>query len=1553
MAVPATWQIARELALFAVVKSHRLEIEAALKMLIHAQRAREFQWLAVQVGKTKWPELEATSEQADGAEDATAFFIAADGQRRRLAASLSGTLKKIRQDATRLRERNVKIDVLIFVTPVPITHLEISDWRQKIQTEFGHDLHVISEAELVTVLEQPGNAWLCQRYLGLDIAGEPELQQLEGVAREAAHRILAGWKAEFECDLGLTIELTLVQESANSSGKGKRPDASQFQLRLSDAAMEVVERGRVILVGPPGSGKTFTLIQIADLLLRDPSAPVPILISLPGWGSNACAFQKYVEQHLVAYGLQPADFLRLRAAGRIALLLNGWNEISEDLGTTTANNQLQDFAVSNTSTPLIISTRTTSLPPPLARAASIRVQPLSWEQKLAIIQRSGLRDPSKLLHSLESNPTLASVTETPLFLSAVIELAHNDGEELPATRYGILNCLIERLEQNAAASLAAKPCEGFHRRYLEGIAFEMTQAGVVVLPGDAMLNVVANTAKGLQHDGHLASSSSSTAILQGLVKHHLLVLSPSLGGGYRFNHQQFQEWFAAESLKELVVNIGKDARLGRIFEFQRDVLNHPRWFQPLAFTVERLGKGNEGEHRLAAKLIEWAQAVDLMLASELAGIAGGNVWPLVRDSLSPVLRTWYARNSKRHRRCALAAMLATGAADFSDILWPLLESDEQTMRFTCRAWGPFLFTSLGSEFPQRFNRWDEARRTTFVQEMGLSLSQEHVSFAIGLSQSETSVRVKYSCLDLLTSAGAYKSVVDTLETLSSSGPLDSEYLTLVRRLPNSYRSSFNQRLEEALSTTEDPHLRHAIVDLLYAVGTPNRINLGKTELDRLTAIPGVVFRAEYWLHERSADKGKINVGPCVAGYLDEVFGADPEWAAQWLTDQLVRDQLWEEPFTKHLSRLADGSLEKVLSAVFDSKHDVNTVHARADLLASSGSSVIATGLLKHYFVLKKQKESNQTLQPTYDRFDAVRNSIHKIPFPCLVNAVLAETKHHSDFEGLWGLVQIILPGCPISPKWRLQLSDLQRDALRELTVRLRGLKPNDWDGSNYFQASIAALLGAVGRVEDIKLIETWIAEERHRLAEEDADWRAQVKAWETTGRKGRIPKPRMIRMSWNTWCEALAQAGGPESVAILTKLLRVPEFLGDAAWSLVRLARAEHQELNTEFSYRPDYAQIYKRREELAKSKVAEQPLVTRCADAIHSAIQDSLPEIERSDFKISNRNLYEATNALAQLDHLRALPILLKISADKNALWTVAKALHELLLRGITLPGEQIADALEPFIQEHEKRPFGGNDNWHSVVECLAILLFSDNPKVGVERTRRLPEYRLKDYNVREILGLLAICHAPDAAERLVELAVVPEIRERYPHELCEAMSQNVNSRAHQGLLKILDQLANGTQNMVEPLGKAIAHAAKVDPNILEEVESRCKRVGFTSERSALAIVLHELGTERAALALSDLIHDEIPVSYHMEQLVEAVAENKVPAGSSSSYYLEPRRATGLRKRLYDIAMNDVTRRTSALELLAVIAECRLEHGQPVDEPIHPNFEALGRGQFPWQIMK
>jgi len=137
------------------MKSRRLQIEEALDVVIHNKRALDFQWLATQLAKDKWPDLEATEWYRDGGEDAASHFCGPDGLKLSLACSITGTLSKVRDDARRIRERGQKIDFLIFATPVAITQVEIDDWRAKIKKEFGHDLHVVPRSEITTLLEQP------------------------------------------------------------------------------------------------------------------------------------------------------------------------------------------------------------------------------------------------------------------------------------------------------------------------------------------------------------------------------------------------------------------------------------------------------------------------------------------------------------------------------------------------------------------------------------------------------------------------------------------------------------------------------------------------------------------------------------------------------------------------------------------------------------------------------------------------------------------------------------------------------------------------------------------------------------------------------------------------------------------------------------------------------------------------------------------------------------------------------------------------------------------------------------------------------------------------------------------------------------------------------------------------------------------------------------------------------------------------------------------------------------------------------------------------------
>jgi len=76
-----------------------------------------------------------------------------------------------------------------------------------------------------------------------------------------------------------------------------------------------------------------------------------------------------------------------------------------------------------------------------------------------------------------------------------------------------------------------------------------------------------------------------------------------------------------------------------------------------------------------------------------------------------------------------------------------------------------------------------------------------------------------------------------------------------------------------------------------------------------------------------------------------------------------------------------------------------------------------------------------------------------------------------------------------------------------------------------------------------------------------------------------------------------------------------------------------------------------------------------------------------------------------------------------------------------------------------------------------------------------------------------------------------------------------------------------------------------------------------------------------------------------------------KAPSGESS-YYIKPRNASGLKKRLLNVALTDVKGGASATQLLSIIGRCRLEHGWPANEPLHPDIELVKKLRGPWELL-
>src|SRR5262249_9075241 len=102
------------------------------------------------------------------------------------------------------------------------------------------------------------------------------------------------------------------------------------------------------------------------------------------------------------------------------------------------------------------------------------------------------------------------------------------------------------------------------------------------------------------------------------------------------------------------------------------------------------------------------------------------------------------------------------------------------------------------------------------------------------------------------------------------------------------------------------------------------------------------------------------------------------------------------------------------------------------------------------------------------------------------------------------------------------------------------------------RATLASLLGAIGKPEDAAVLDRWI--------QEDA-----VKDQEPHNRR-----------SWTTWCAgALAKLHCEEAAVVLLRLVGDAQYFGDASDALLHIVRMQEQTLQTQVSFGPDYRRIW------------------------------------------------------------------------------------------------------------------------------------------------------------------------------------------------------------------------------------------------------------------------------------------------------------------------------------------------------------------------------------------
>ncbi|WIM04515.1 MAG: hypothetical protein OHM77_07290 [Candidatus Nitricoxidivorans perseverans] len=1492
----------------------RTDIERALDEFASQEEGMRFQGLAVVLGKKRWPELIACERKNDLGLDAYApSSLTPEKIGKGLSASITPTLGKISGDAKTAKENFSDLKTLLFVTSGKVGNPKQKQWKKAIQEDHGLELHIIGREDIIIAMMMPENASLCARFLHLDIAAEPQVAELIDRTRRAADAVTRTWAVKTKGHP--LIDLTAVRLDPNGA-----ESADVLSLEQIDQALS--QSWRIVLEGSAGRGKTTTLIQIAQ---RARTAGTPFIVELPAWTSSRRGILEYIAgmPAFQAEGLTPADLARVQQTEPFLFLLNGWNEIAES-NSPQSNDALRDLERDFPSAGIIVATRTHHLTPPLPGAMRLRLLRLRRVQRVAYLAaRLGAKG-AELRARIDADPSLDELTRTPFVLSEVASLFEASAE-IPSTKIGILAQVLRLQEQRDEHrnALQTAPIFGEQTEYLKALAAEMTRRGAVALPDADARSVVAAVARELAHRGQI-EIVGAPAVLATLTAHHVFERVDYPQTAFQFEHQQLQEYYAALDVRTQLLDLRGDDHdaTGR---FTADYVNDPAWAEPLRMIAETFaeqtgnGEIDRANTRAGGKLVEMALAVDLVFAAELAQLCGATVWNEVRAAVGERLRALYAIRDGRFRQYAVAAMLATGADDFSDIIAPLLSGqDQQTRLRTYRLWPDIQVSSLGVNWREQVRGWSEEARTDFVCELlHHRVDGEIAAFAA----EDDSVAVKKAAVSGLMWTGSDDALTPVLDSM------DAQTFEEVARqnadhMPAALRPKTIAAMRKFIeSTTDHPARLRTALDL---------IELGELGLD------GVIKGSMAAL---SGGEMRNLSSHYVQPALEYLRRIDPAWVSEWVATQIAEGILYEhEYWLPFATTISDGLVEKYLQRL--ESEDLKNVRfgGMISIIAARADANLAARV----FVKLRELRRGVDAEP------GVR---HELEWQ-IVRQLEAVFRDFPDDIAAAGILSSVTTGDPLDIKvvagllCRVARSDVEplRIADDDLKARLRTclkssvdiiLRQDDFNGEE--KANLASSIAQVGEPEDMA--------DLVRLVRADIERVRRGRAARAAGDHG--PLGNGGSMSYAGWHIAAVMHLDPVGAEqVLIDLLPEPEYLSEAAAAMARDFVPKREPFDRTFRYNL----IWSVREGRVSS-LGDGQRRPRFAAVLNAEIK-RLRE-QNQDGK-PPAGLKVLARALAAIDGRGSAAAVLDVIAMPGQWdeYVRLDAAELLLMAGVVLPAATAFALVDAVLERTEK--WMQDSDRYLLRRILALCPFVDTPAAGIAKMRDvLGKRRLWAYELRELVTALGESRSDAAIDLLYELASDAQTFGQCEDNFINAFAAFDTPRANELLLGFVDPDIRGIALTRRPdredvLVARLTELVRHRPEAAARLRELCERDLPEPNRHILSKVMASLGTPEALVANLNLIDDtkRSPVPQGIWDQLESALVERRPYGQNPNVFTQHARASNeVRVRLFRMVIEDEKRRKSAFMLLGQIEEWRLEHGRPTDEPRHPD---LGSGQ-PW----
>ena len=255
----------------------------------------------------------------------------------------------------------------------------------------------------------------------------------------------------------------------------------------------------LILVAPPGMGKTTTFFQVAEAVLQIGNG-TPLIVPLGDWATDNDPLLSSILKRPAFAGVSEADFRAVASNPGIVLLLDGWNEL-DSAARERARVQITNLKAELPELGLVISTRKQAIDVPFA-GTRVDLLPLNDKQQMEIARTMRGEAGAKLVDQAWRTAGVRDLVTIPLYLTTLLSLP--EGLPFPTTKEEVLRRFLAAHEQEARHAAALKATAGgFQQNYLDGLAVSATTAANTSITDSNARRSIAGTARLLVEDGQL------------------------------------------------------------------------------------------------------------------------------------------------------------------------------------------------------------------------------------------------------------------------------------------------------------------------------------------------------------------------------------------------------------------------------------------------------------------------------------------------------------------------------------------------------------------------------------------------------------------------------------------------------------------------------------------------------------------------------------------------------------------------------------------------------------------------------------------------------------------------------------------------------------------------------------------------------------------------------------------------------------------------------------------------------------------------------------------